>query len=146
MTVKSSTGLRNHVMGIGSLRALLHGACEIRIYAGTVPASPDDAIGSATRLVTIRKNGTDPLGFDVTVADGTFVKDPSELWRGDAVATGVAAFYRLTLTADDDGASTSQPRQQGTVGLAGADLTLTNVNITSGAPQTLDYGAVTLSM
>lgn len=142
MTIKSSTGLRNHIAGTGSLRGLLHGACEIRIYSGTVPASADDATGSAVLLVTIRKNGTDPLGFETGVTDGTLAKAVGELWNGNAVATGVATFYRLVLTADDNGASTTAPRQQGTVGLAGTDLTLTNVNITNGAPQSIEHGVV----
>ncbi len=58
MGIKSSTGLRNYMLGTaaakGSFRDAFHGASEIRIYGGTVPADADAAAGGAP-LVVIQK-------------------------------------------------------------------------------------------
>ena len=47
MALKASTGLRNAMMTTGSLKSRLD-LGFIKIYAGTVPATADDTLGSAT--------------------------------------------------------------------------------------------------
>lgn len=143
MAIKSSTGLRNALLATSSFKALFDAGSEIRIYAGPVPADADAAIGSATLLVTI-KNGTNGITFDSAAANGVLTKNPSETWSGTCVATGTPTFYRHVLTGDTDAASTTAPRYQGSVGVAGADMNLTAATLTSGAAQTLDYHAVAL--
>lgn len=143
MAIKSSTGLRNALLATSSFKALFDAGSEIRIYAGAVPADADAAIGSATLLVTI-KNGTNGITFDSAAANGVLTKNPSETWSGTCVATGTPTFYRHVLTGDADGASTTAPRYQGSVGVAGADMNLTAATLTSGATQNLDYHAVAL--
>lgn len=51
MALRISTGLRNHLLSGGSLKAALQGG-RIEIYTGTQPASADDA-ATGTLLVTI---------------------------------------------------------------------------------------------
>ena len=138
--MKISTGLRNHVLASGSLKSALDGG-EIRIYAGTEPASADDAIGSATLLVTIESGGSG-INFDSAAAGGVLEKAPAETWNGVNVASGTATFYRHVLPGDTGAASTSAVRMQGTCAVAGADLNLTSVALTSGATQTVDFYSV----
>lgn len=142
MSIKASTGLRTQMLGSSSLKSIFDAGSEIRIYSGTVPAAADDAIGSATLLVTI-KNGASGTTFGAA-ALGVLAKNPSETWSGVNVATGTPSFYRHVLTADDGTVSTSAPRYQGTVGVVGADMNLTAPTLTSGATQTLDYHSVAL--
>lgn len=138
--MKISTALRNHVLAVGSMKSALDGG-EIRIYAGAEPATADDAIGSATLLVVI-KNGGAGINFDSAAAAGVLEKAPAEIWGGTNVAGGTAAFYRHVLSADTGALSTTAVRIQGNVAVAGADLNLTSISLTAGAPQTVDFYSV----
>lgn len=144
MSVKTSTGLRNGVLASDSFKGLMDG-CFLRIYAGPVPASADDAIGSATLLCTVSNNSSATgLTFDSTAVGGVLSKTPAEVWSGNNVAAGTASFYRLETSGDDQDASTTLPRVQGTVGLLGADLNLSSVDLANGAPQAIDYFTMAL--
>lgn len=143
MSIKLSTGLVNAMLSSGSLKSIFDPGSEIRIYDGPVPADADAAIGGATLLVTI-KNGSSGITFEATPSGGILEKNASETWGGTNVATGSPSFYRHVLTADDGALSTTAPRYQGTVAVAGADMNLTNSMLTSGAPQTLPAHAVAL--
>lgn len=140
--MKLSTGLRNALLSGSSLKAALAGG-ELRIYSGTVPATADDPIGSATLLSTI-KNGSAGINFDAAAASGVLNKDPSETWSGVNAASGAATFFRHVLSADSGASSTSAVRIQGTVAVAGADLNLTSAALTSGATQTIDFYSVAM--
>ena len=144
MALKASTGLRNKLLDTGSLKSIL-AAGFIKIYAGTIPASADDAIpGGATLLCTISINSTGTgINFDTAAVGGTLSKAPGEVWSGVNAAGGTATFYRHVEAADDGTASTTQARLQGTVGTAGAELNLSSVNLVNGATQTVDYYSVT---
>lgn len=139
--MKLSTGLRNALLSGGSLKATLDGG-EIRIYSGTVPADADAAIGGATLLVTI-KNGGSGITF-ATASGGVMQKAGGETWSGTNAATGTASFYRHVLSADDGSSSTSAVRIQGTVAVAGADMNLTSVALSSGATQTLNFYSIAM--
>lgn len=143
MSIKLSTGLVNALLVSGSLKSIFDAGSEIRVYGGTVPADADAAIGGATLLVVI-KNGVSGITFEATPDNGILQKNASETWGGTNVATGTPTFYRHVLTADDGTLSTSAPRYQGTVAVAGADMNLTNSTLTSGATQNLPAHAVAL--
>ena len=143
MTIRSSTGLRNILLGSGSLKSTFDAGSEIRVYSGPVPADADASIGAAVLLVPI-KNGGAGLTFDSAPVAGVLVKNPSETWSGTNVAGGTPSFYRHVLTGDDGAASTSAPRYQGSVGVAGADMNLTASSLVNGASQGLPYHAVSL--
>lgn len=144
MTVRASTGLRNGMLASGSFKSIMDG-CRLRIYAGVEPASADDSIGAAVLLCTVTNNGTATgLTFAAAAAGGVLTKTLAEVWSGNNVASGIAAFYRLEQTGDTGAASTTLPRLQGNAGVAGADLNLSNVNLTSGAPQAIDAYNVAL--
>lgn len=145
MAIKMSTGLRNQMLSGDSLKAIFDAGSEIRIYGGAVPSSANDGVGSATLLCAIKKDGTDGITFDAAATGAILQKNPSEIWEGDNVATGTATFYRHVLTADDDTLSNTAPRYQGVVAVVGGDMSLTNVNLVNGAPQKLDYHAVTIA-
>lgn len=139
MALKTSTGLRNGVLSGGSLKSLLNGG-RINIYAGTPPATADDAVGGATLLCAITLNSTgDGINFDTAAAGGVLQKAPGEAWSGANVTGGVAAWYRHVAAGDGGTLSTTAPRVQGLVGVAGADLNLSSVSLTTGATQTIDY-------
>jgi hypothetical protein len=145
MSIKLSTGLRNKMLDTNPLKAILASGF-IKLYAGTPPADADAAIGGGnTLLCTISVNsGGTGLTFAASATDGTIVKNASEVWSGLNVATGTATFYRHIGASDTAALSTTEPRIQGTIGLAGTDMVLTNNVLASGATQTIDYYAVNL--
>lgn len=114
---------------------------ELRIYAGTLPADADAAIGSATLLVTI-KNGASALTWDNPAA-GIISKPAGETWSGTAVATGTAVFGRFVVAADTDALSTTAARIQGDVSTIGAFINLDNPAMVSGAVQTVNSAQLT---
>jgi hypothetical protein len=135
MGMKISTGLANAMLSGSGLRSALTGM-NMRIYAGTEPASANDSIGSAVLLVTITDaGGAGALTFETNAVSGMLSKSSSQVWEGTAVASGTATFCRLLLPADGDGSSTTAVRIQGDAGLAGRFLNLTSTAISSAAVQ-----------
>ena len=143
--LRYSQGLRNALMAVDSLRGLLTG-CEIRIYEGAPPPSPNDSVGAAVLLCTITLDDTGGgLGFEAVATGGTLTKSASEVWRGTNVATGVATFFRIVVPQSDaDGVSFTAKRIQGTVGVAGADMNLSNPSLSAGGVQTIDNFYLTM--
>lgn len=139
MALKFSTGLRAGLMVTGSLKSMLDGG-SIKVYAGAVPASADAAIGSAVLLCDINvKTTAAGLTFEATAPSGVLTKNLSEEWESNNVATGDATFFRFVKSSDTGTSSTSQVRIQGTVGLAGADMQISNTSLVLGAPQKIEY-------
>lgn len=143
--MKISTGLRKYMMETGSFKAGMDGS-YIKLYSGTAPASPDDAVpAGATLLCTVSVDGGATGGtFEASATAGLLVKAAGESWQGSNSATGTATWFRLAPTADAGDASTTAIRAQGTVAQAGADLNITNPSLVSGAVQTVDYFSVLL--
>ena len=143
MPLVSSTGLKNQVLAVSSLSAALAGG-KIRIFGGVAPADAD-AAETGTLLCVISVNGTATgLTFEAAPVNGAISKNTAEKWSGTNVASGTATYYRFVAPGDTGAASTTQVRLQGTVGLVGANLNLSNVNLVSGAPQSIDAYSATL--
>lgn len=139
MTLKASTGLRNYMLATGSAKAAMADGF-IHIYSGAEPATADAAVGGATLLLTIYGDGvSDGLNLAATAADGFIEKLGSETWGGTVLATGTATWFRHVGSADTGALSTTQPRLQGTVARAGAELNLSDVDLVAAAPQAVNY-------
>lgn len=139
--LKTSTGLRNYMLSTGSAKAALDGGF-IHIYEGPEPASADAAIepGTHKRLVTIFSNGTaQGLTLAAQAVDGYIQKSSTETWSGTVAETGVAKFFRHVGPTDTGALSTTQPRLQGTVARAGAELNISDVNLVAAAPQAVNF-------
>lgn len=140
--LKYSVGLRNLLMNNVGMRDALTG-CQIRIYSGPVPASSIDAVGAGTLLCTL-DNGSGGLNWEVSVTDGTLTKSLAETWSGTTVVSGLASFFRVVEPSDAGETSMSAVRVQGTIGVAGADMNITNLSLSASAAQTLDYFYLTM--
>ena len=143
MTYKVSTGLRNHMLTSGSLRAALTNG-KIRILSGPEPASAD-AAETGTLLCVIDKDGAG-AGFtlDSTASDGVISKVVGDVLQGTNLATGVAGYYRHVGSADTGAESLTEPRIQGRISTSGAEANFSSVNLVSGATQTADTYSVNL--
>lgn len=144
MTVKFSTGLKDHMLDTGSFKDAVDGKV-IRIFSGSVPSDADASIGSATLLTTISVNG-DGTGITMeSSADaGVLEKNANESWFGTNEASGTASFFRVVSDDDDDSLSSSAVRIQGTVATAGGDLYLAQTDLIQGEDQALDYFAAAM--
>ena len=144
MAFQLSTGARNALAVTTSLRGMLTGTV-IRIYSGPVPASPDDAVGSAVLLCTVSGGGTGAgLEFEAAAQNGAVVKLASQTWSGTNVTNGTATFCRMSAPGDTGSASGTAVRMQGTVGQINADLELSNIDLVNGAPLVLNAGVFTV--
>ncbi len=142
MTLKASTGLRNAMLSVGSMIASIPNPVLI-IYAGTEPVSADAAAAPAVLCIISDNSTGDPLEFDAP-ANGTLPKAAAQVWSGINSAGGLASHFRIVSGTDDGTASTTQPRLQGKCGTAGADLNMSSVNLTAGAPQSINAANITL--
>lgn len=148
MTVKASTGLRDKLLVTGSLKGVLETGdnMKLRIYTGAVPAKASDALAAGNTLLVELSDDATAAGliFDTVPSNGVLSKDAAQIWRGVNVASGTATFFRLVADGDDGSLSTTQPRIQGTVGVAGEDLNLSDVELVVDADQKLTYFVVNL--
>lgn len=146
MAFQFSTGLKNSVLGTGSLKAALDDG-YIKVYAGVVPAGPDEAVATATLLNTYSDadqgvGAGQGLDFAAAPIAGALGKLSGQAWTGTAVASGTATFWRWVLAADDGTASTTAVRLQGTIGGAGADLFVQTTAFVDLTEYSIDYFSI----
>ena len=142
--MKLSTGLRNALAGATGFGTTFNDGV-IYIYSGPPPLTADAAVtGTLLGIVTVDGGAfafgspTNGLGFDAP-SDGVVSKAAAETWRFTGLADGVAGWFRLMGNASDNlGVSTTLPRLDGTIAVSGADMNLSNINIVTGAPNTID--------
>ena len=124
----------------------------LRIYSGTQPSSPDNAI-AGTLLLEITESGgafahgafANGLEFENDPTAGEMEKASGETWQGTGLVAGTAGWFRFCANPTDNGAaSTVLPRIDGSVGTSGADLNMSSTTITVGATYTIDSFKLTL--
>lgn len=142
MAFKFSTGLRKQICFTGSLKTILDGSV-LRLYSGSLPTTADGTLGSAILLCEI-KAGLNPVTFEAGGTQPTLTKKLSELWQGDVLVNGSPTFFRLVKEADTGTTSETEVRVQGTVGGPGDDLTISNPLLFQGAPQRVEYFAISI--
>lgn len=127
----------------------------IRIYSGTQPTAPEETEAGGTLLleITVASGAweddvdTNGLLFD-EVVDGVVAKSLSQVWSGAGIATGTAAWGRLSDNADGDtlGADATEvlPRIDFSVGTSG-DLVM-SPSVTIGVTKTIDEFTLTVPL
>ncbi len=152
--MKASTGLRLKMLSAtGNSFPNVMTAFTLKIYSGAEPSSADGAIATTNILLCEVFNGNDGLTrltFNdepviITASTPTTVnlsKNVAETWEGTVSTNGTSSFFRLELAADDQSQSQTHQRVQGSIGLAGADVNLATLVMTSGASQLINYFTV----
>ena len=102
---------------------------KINIYAGSQPANANTAISGQTLLVTLTVSGS--FGTD---SNGTITL--STVTNGTAVATGTAAFFRITQS------NGTTVVMDGSVATSDADLVLNNTSIATGQVVSISAGTI----
>jgi hypothetical protein len=125
--LKYSNGTRN-AQQVGLITYAGSGAL-INIYAGSQPANANTAISGQTLLVTLTVTGS--FGTD---SNGTITL--STVTNGTAVATGTAAFFRITQS------NGSTVVMDGSVATNDADLVLNNTSIATGQVVSISAGTI----
>lgn len=152
MALNFSTDLKNKLLGgtgANDLKTLIDDG-YIKVYSGAVPATADAALGAAVLLVTYSDAGAvegagNGLDMDTEPSAGAISKAPAQVWQGDAVAGGVATFFRYIDAGTDSGNSAiDEVRIQGTVGGAGADMFVQSTTFVSLTTYTVDYFSVAI--
>lgn len=148
MAIQFSTGLKDAILGTNDLKTSLDDG-YIKVYSGTVPADADAALGAAVLLNTYSDNDAaagsgNGLDLDTAPSAGAISKAPAQVWKGTAVASGTASFWRYIQLGDTGASSTTEQRIQGTIGGAGADLFVQSTSFTSATEYTIDYFSVAI--
>ena len=146
MTVRLSTGMRAAMLNGGAnggMKGALSGG-TIRIYSGPQPISADaPATGTLLGIVTVDGAGGG-LHFD-TSTDGTLSKAAAENWKFNGIAAGTAGWFRFIADGGDPDINSSvEARIDGSIATSGGDVSITNVAITVGSPNTVDVFSFTL--
>lgn len=123
----------------------------IEIRSGSQPASANDA-ESGTLLVTITDNGSahdsatgeNGLEMDDAADLGVVEKKAAQTWKGTAVNSGTAGWFRFFDRSHTTGQSTSARRFDGAVATSGAELNMASTAITASQTVTIDGFAVTI--
>jgi len=108
------------IAALDAINALIGSGAKLRIYAGSVPADADTALGAQTMLAELSMAST-PFGA-ATDGTGKATATANTITGAAAAATGTAAFYRI-LT------SGGTVVRQGTVGTSDANLILSTTSI-----------------
>lgn len=111
--------------------------CKISVYTGAQPSSANDAAsGTLLYTLTLNGDGTTGLTWGESV-NGVISKNPNESWKGTAVATGTAGWFRVHEYGDDPSqASTTKARWDGAIAVSGAEANMSNTSVEAGAVQT----------
>jgi hypothetical protein len=150
MALRLSTGLRTAMAGTTGFGSTFANGV-IYIYSGPQPLTADSAV-SGTLLGIVTKDGnafsfgspTNGLAF-ATAASGSITKKLDDVWKFNGIAAGTAGWFRLMGNATDNlSSSTTLPRLDGSIGVTGADLNLSNISIVIGAPTTIDVFQFTI--
>jgi hypothetical protein len=150
MAFKYSTGLVNKILE--HIATDLNG-CEIDIYSGSQPASPESKITISSSVVflgTIKNIDGAALHYSATAADGAIDKLSTEQWTFTAVNTGTATagFLRIRLASETSEnsrlASDTALRIDGTFGYSTADATIegTSNQIEGGKTYTINQCSI----
>jgi hypothetical protein len=126
-------------------KGALDGGCvlantgKLRVYSGAQPTDSNTAVGAQTLLGEFTMNAT---AFGASVASGTAptrsaVATANAISNVTALATGTAAWFRMLKS---DGTTALM---DGTVGLSGCDLNLTDITLTAG--ETMSVSSFTVS-
>jgi len=152
--VGTEIGLAGTVVGYargGSMKDVFKDGV-LRIYSGTQPSSPNNAV-AGTLLLEITESGgafvhgafDNGLEFENDPTAGEMEKASGETWQGTGLVAGTAGWFRFCANPTDNGAaSTVLPRVDGSVGTSGADLNMSSTTITVGATYTIDSFKLTL--
>jgi hypothetical protein len=134
----------------GSLKDIMRDGV-LRIYSGSQPTSPDNAVSGTLLLeITVDAGAFVAGAFDNGLefgdaASGQISKASGETWQDQGLAGGTAGWFRLCANPTDAGAaSTTLPRIDGSVGTSGADLNMSSTTIVSGSTYTIDTFTLTL--
>jgi hypothetical protein len=112
--------------------------CKIAVFSGVQPASADDS-KNGTLLYTVTKDGLGVEGLTWgDSSNGVIAKTVGEVWRGTAVASGNAGWFRCYESGDDPlVSSTSKARFDGAISTSGGEITMSNVAVELDAVQSL---------
>lgn len=143
--LKMSTKLKNSMLE--AIRTQL-ATGAIYIYSGSQPATADAApTGTLLGIATVGagswtavSNLTNGLDFAAASA-GTLTKSGSETWQFVGIADGTAGWFRHVSGVAADSLTTDTnvyPRIDGRISTSGAEMSLSNLSIVTGATTTID--------
>ncbi len=103
-----------------------------------------DGGGTTTMTVTAKQAAARVNTLQFGAPAVGVISKTSDIWSGVNLATGVASYFRVVIPGDSEILSTTDLRAQGAISTSGAELNLTNTQLTIGATTTIDQASITL--
>ena len=141
----TATDLCNASNRNGLFDATVAGAV-VTVLAPRGSGTTYNAVALATTVTTLSATSSGNFGSGAAAVNGLTFAAPasgavskSGTWSFNGIAVGTAGWFRLVASsADGGGASTTLERLDGSIAVSGADMNLSNIAITIGAPNTID--------
>ena len=137
----------------GIYKATWGGAAVVTVISPPGTGTAHNGIAFTTTVTTLTATvGAATISGGVAATNGLTFSLPSAgtlsksgTWSFNGAATGTAGWFRMKAsTTDGDGASTTLVRLDGSVAVSGADMNLSSLSITSGAPTTIDTFTISI--
>lgn len=152
-TTTTAAALRDAIIRNGLYKATSSGAVVTVIApAGTGDMHNGLALSTTTTTLTATSGGN--IAGGVSAVNGLKFSAPSAgsisklgVWSFTGIAVGTAGHFRIKASASDAGgvdSTATYPRMDGSIATSGADMNLSNLSITVGAPTTIDTLTVTM--
>lgn len=147
----TAAALRDAIIRAGLYHATSSGAVVTVIAPnGTGDAHNGLALSTTVTTMTATSSGNMSGGVDAVnglqfSAPASGVLSKSGVWSFNGIAVGTAGWFRMKASAlDDDTASTTLARLDGSIATSGADMNLSNIAITVSSPVTVDTLTITI--
>lgn len=99
--------------------------------------------GGLTNTVGTRVDAVAVNTLKLLASSSGAITKNTDTWSGVGLAVGTATHFRLITSSDTNADNQTELRIQGTVSTSGADLNLSNINITVGPTTTIDIFTLT---
>lgn len=147
----TAEALRDAIIRAGICHATSSGA----VVTVVAPSGTGDAwngLALSTTVTTMSATSSGNMTGGIDAVNGITFGAPSAgvlsktgIWSFTGVASGTAGWFRIKASAYDDNlASTTLARLDGSIAVSGADMNLSSVSITIGMPTTIDTLTITM--
>lgn len=148
----TAADLRDAIIRGGYYRATASGSVVTIITPPATGAKHNGYAVTTTVSGTLTATSSGNIAGGTNAASGLMLSAPSNRivskvgnWSFTGVANGVAGWFRFRSSENDDGASsTTAIRMDGSIAVGGGDMSLSNLNVSIGAPTTIDSFSFTM--
>ncbi len=135
MAIRLSPGVQNGLAGTQGIYELFNGGF-IGIFSGGQPSDATQAENGT--LLTLISSSSGTAGLPMGTAGNGQISKAATVWSGVCQNAGVAGWFRFYDKNYTQGSNGTAVRFDGSIGISGSDMVMSNSNLVVGAPTTVD--------